>query len=58
MEKSVVQSKTLWVNLILAIAAFIPSIKEVINEDVLLQIFAAINIMLRLVTKDKVVLFK
>jgi hypothetical protein len=58
MEKSVVQSKTLWVNLILAIAAFIPSIKEVISEDVLLQIFAAINIMLRLVTKDKVVLFK
>lgn len=57
MEKSVVKSKTVWINLILAIVAFFPSVSASINEEVLIQVFAVLNIILRLVSKDKVVLF-
>lgn len=57
MEKSVLKSKTVWINLILAVVAFFPAVKETVSEDILVQVFAVINIVLRLVTKDKVVLF-
>ena len=57
MEKSVLKSKTVWINLILAVVSFFPGVKETVSEDVLLQVFAVLNIVLRLVTKDKVVLF-
>jgi hypothetical protein len=57
MEKSVLKSKTVWINLVLAVVAFFPAVKEVLSEDVLIQLFAVLNIVLRLVSKDKVVLF-
>lgn len=57
-EKSVFKSKTLWANLILAIIAFIPSVRVVVTEEVLLQVMVGLNIFLRVVTKDKVVLFE
>ena len=53
-EKKWWESKTLWINLMLAIAAFFPKVKEVVSEDILIQAFAMINIILRLVTKDKI----
>lgn len=56
MNKSVLKSKTVWVNLILAVLAFFPSLHSFISEDVILQLFAVLNIVLRLVSKDKVVL--
>ncbi len=48
-------SKTLWVNLLLALAAFSPSAQEFLQgrPDIALIIPALINVVLRLVTKDK-----
>ena len=57
-SKPLLKSKTLWVNAIVAIAAFFPSISASVSPDVLLQVFAGINIVLRLVSKDKVVIFE
>jgi hypothetical protein len=53
MTKSVVKSKTVWVNLILAILAFFPVVRELVSEELILQLIALINIVLRLVSKDK-----
>lgn len=49
-------SKTLWTNLLLALVAFIPSVGEWVgnNPQVVLFFFGAVNMVLRLVTKDKV----
>lgn len=51
------QSKTLWMNLIGAIAAlFIPSVADFIasNPEVVALIWSGINFVLRLVTKDQI----
>ncbi len=50
------QSKTLWVNLILALAAFIPGIGGWIaaHPDMLGIAFAVINVGLRLITKKEI----
>jgi len=58
MEKNLLKSKTLWANLILAVVAFFPSVQQLVSPDLLLQFLAGLNIFLRLVTKDKVVLFE
>lgn len=48
-------SKTLWTNFILGVAVYIfPQIGENISEDLLVSIFAVVNIILRAVTKDKI----
>lgn len=49
-------SKTLWTNLLLALVAFIPTVGEFVgkNPQVVLFFFGAVNMVLRLVTKDKV----
>lgn len=54
--KSPLQSKTLWINLIVAIAAFIPQVSEYIasHPEVLTIAFAVVNVVLRLLTKDKI----
>lgn len=53
--KSPATSKTLWVNLIIAVAAFFPVAQTFLSEHplVLAEAFAVINIGLRLFTKDK-----
>jgi len=53
-EKSVFLSKTLWVNLILAITAFIPSVGSWIaaHPDVMVWGVTIVNMALRLITKD------
>ena len=50
------QSKTVWLNLIAALAAFSPVGSEWVqsHEQVFLIGFSALNIILRLVTKDKI----
>ena len=55
-SKKAWQSKTVWINLIAAIAAFIPAGAEWVqsHEQAFLIGFSAINIVLRLVTKDKI----
>lgn len=55
-EKSLFTSKTLWVNLIVGIAAFFPAVAEKVNPVTVMQAMTFINIILRFVTKDKVVL--
>lgn len=54
--KLIYQSKTLWVNLALAIAAFFPNIQAYISAhpDIFATGFAILNIVLRLVTKSGV----
>ena len=54
--KSPIQSKTLWVNLIIALAAFFPSASQWIagHPDVFVWGFSVLNILLRAITKDKI----
>ena len=54
MKKSVFKSKTFWMNLILAIAPLFPFLEPVLNEQVLVQIFAIGNIVLRMKTSQPV----
>jgi len=49
-------SKTLWVNLIIAIVAFFPKVSEVVNASQVMLGMGFINMVLRMVTKDKIVL--
>ncbi len=54
-QKPFYQSKTLWMNLLMAIVAFIPPAKEFItnNPEVVSIGFVVINMVLRLITKDE-----
>ena len=47
-------SKTLWVNLIVAVVAFFPAMKEVMSPDKVMMLMGVLNMLLRLVTKDKI----
>lgn len=47
------QSKTLWVNLIVAAAAFFPAIGPYLTPEVLGTVFLVANTVLRFVTKEK-----
>lgn len=49
-------SKTVWVNLVMAAAAFIPGVGQLIsqNPEAAGMIVAGINTILRLITKEKV----
>lgn len=53
--KSVWLSKTLWVNLVLAVLAFIPAVSEVVKNhpDYVIAAFSVINMVLRLVSHGK-----
>lgn len=56
-SKSPLLSKTLWTNLIFALSAlFIPAVKEWIsaNPDVMAIAWSGINMVIRLVTKQKI----
>ncbi len=53
-SKKIWESKTIWVNLILAVVAFVPSLSEKINEEMLMQLMVVANLVLRMITKDKV----
>lgn len=50
------QSKVIWTNLILAIAAFIPDVHEFLLQrpELLALFFGGVNMLLRLVTKEKI----
>ncbi len=50
------ESKTVWVNAIVALAAFFPEVQAWIadNPQIFIFAFAAINFALRFITKDKV----
>ena len=52
--KAILDSKTIWVNAILAIAAFFPGVSQVVTADVAIQLIAFINIVLRFLTKGSI----
>lgn len=49
-------SKTIWMNLILALAAFYPPVGDYLkgHEEYVLMAFSVLNIGLRLISKDKI----
>lgn len=53
------QSKTIIVNAIIALSALIPGVESFVLEhpDLVVAAVGAVNILLRIVTKDKVVLY-
>jgi len=55
-DKKPYQSKTIWINFILAATAFIPSVHEFLSShpELIVFGFSGINMILRLVTKDKI----
>ncbi len=55
-EKKPWQSKTLWVNAIVAVASFFPAVADKVSPSVVMQVLTFVNIILRFVTKDKVTL--
>jgi len=54
-------SKTIYINLLIALAGFVaiwwPPIKEFMSESNLLMLAGVVNLILRAVTKEKLVLF-
>ena len=58
MQKSVLKSKTFWMGIATALAALIPSVGTFVSENVgqISMVWGAMAILLRLVTKEKVVL--
>lgn len=48
------KSKTLIVNTIMAIVAFFPGVSEFVTPEILLSGLAVVNIILRVITKDKI----
>ena len=54
-------SKTLWANFLISVVAivavWVPAVANIVNEEAVLMLFAMVNMILRLVTKDKVVLW-
>lgn len=56
MNKTLIQSKTFWSNVVMAVLPLFPSVNEAVvgNPALLVAGFAVINIVLRLISKDKV----
>lgn len=57
--KSIIKSKTAWVNAIMFLASFLPAVQEWLaaNPVPLLAAFAAVNVLVRFATSGKVTLF-
>ena len=56
-KKAAYLSKTLWINAIVAVSALAyPPVSEYVqgHADLVLTVFAALNMVLRLVSKDKI----
>ena len=55
-EKKPWKSKTLWLNLLVATGAMMPwsPVKEAMSESNLVMVLSVVNMILRLVSKDKI----
>ena len=49
-------SKTLWLNLLVALGAMLPwdPMKELLSEESLVMVLSVLNMVLRMVSKDKI----
>jgi uncharacterized membrane protein YozB (DUF420 family) len=47
-------SKTIIVNSVIAVIAFFPGVSEIVTPEILMSALAVVNVILRLVTKDKI----
>lgn len=56
--KSIFLSKTFWIQVLTFGLSFIPAVKEYISvhPEIFATVFAFVNVVLRLITKDKVYL--
>lgn len=50
------QSKTLWINLIMAVAAFFPQVQAHLNGEQMAAGITAVNAILRMTTKEQITL--
>lgn len=59
MNKSLLQSKTFWVQVVTFAAAFIPVVQEWLaaNPEQFIGTLAAVNVIVRFATKGKITLF-
>lgn len=48
------QSKTLIANALIAIVAFFPGLQNTFSPELIAQVLVVLNVVLRLVTKDKI----
>lgn len=58
MEKSLFKSKTFWSNIVLALLPLFPAVNEAVvkQPELLGYAFAVVNVVLRIISKEKVVL--
>ena len=56
MTKKPWYSKSVWTNLVIALAAFYPPVSEFIvsNPTLVVAAFGVVNVVLRLITKEKI----
>jgi len=57
-KKHPLTSKTIWVNLLMAVFGFVlafkPELNTILNESNILIVMSVVNIILRAITKDKI----
>lgn len=53
-KKNPFKSKTLWVNFVVAAIAFVPSVQSAVSPEAVAMVLTTVNILLRLLTKDKI----
>lgn len=51
-SKKPYQSKTLWINAVMAIASLVPAVKDLVTPDILGVAFFLVNTVLRFTTKS------
>lgn len=58
MQKNILLSKTFWLNLLLALSPLLPGVGEWLasHMELVASIWGGLNIVLRLISKDKVTL--
>lgn len=56
--KLAIQSKTLWINLAMSLAAFVPPVQAVLSPEVVSVIFGVVNAVLRFMTTKPITLKK
>lgn len=53
--KSPFKSKTLWVNAVMAVLAFFPSVADNVSSEQVMMLMGAVNFVLRFFTKQPVI---